>query len=183
MAPEMWKITMTNIFSIICIWFEFGGIKMLHIEKIKYLFEFMKLLRDGTYTGDAVILKSMFGRFEPSSEIEGFIKSISNHPPDYSDVDFANVPNGSFGAAYGKFMIQQGLKPFRFSGKYNDLMSRNYLPIFYASIHDFFHVLNGKAAKLVLSMNFREEFRKPLQEVRLRYQITPTVLEEIKFSS
>jgi ubiquinone biosynthesis protein COQ4 len=204
---------------------------MAILEIMRYFPEFIKILRKGDYTGDAVILKSLFGKFEPSPKVASLIEGISHSPPDFSDIDFMSMPTGSFGWSYGHFMMQQNLKPFRFSGKYKDLMVRNYLPIFYASVHDFFHVLtgydtslageagvwgfvagqeispqakgaynltqllypivnprqrqlirragtegfqNGQKAHLVLSIDFRAEFPRPLSEIRSKYNIVPT---------
>lgn len=112
-------------------------------EVIKYLPEFIRTIRNGEFTGDAVILKSTFGKFEPSEDIREFILSQCQKVPDFSEIEFEAFSVGTFGYAYNSFMQQQGLKPFRFSGRYKHLMSQNYLPVFCASVHDFYHVLTG----------------------------------------
>lgn len=208
------------------------------LHTLKHLPAFLRILRKGEFTGDAVILKSSFGKFEPTDQYRDFIRSRSRIVPDFCDIDFSKFAPGSLGYAYHQFMKHQGLTPFRFSGRYLDLMEKNYLPIYYASVHDFFHALIGYDASLageagvwafvaaqnvspqahrayrltqllfpfaklrkwelirlagsegfqlglkaapILKMDFRAELGNPLTEVRARYGVTPTSLEEISF--
>lgn len=206
---------------------------------IKYFPDFVLITIRGDFIGDAVILKSTFGRFEPSFEVKDFISGRRHLFPDYSDIEFKSFQPGTFGHAYHQFMKDRKLSPFRFSGSYADLLEKNYLPIFYASVHDFFHVLTGydttfageagvwafvaaqnispqamkahrmaqlffpvisplktslirqagreglkmgKSASQILTMDFRKELEKPLEEVRSRYAIKPTMIKEIEIS-
>lgn len=207
------------------------------LSTIRYLPKFIEVVTKGEFTGDAVILKSTFGKFEPSVNIKDFIEERKHIVPDFSDVDFSSFAKGSFGESYYQFMKAHGLKPFRFSGRYTDLMEKNYLPVFYASVHDFIHVLTGydtsfageagvwafisaqnispqayranKIAQILfpiakpsqrklirragvegslmglasnplLKMDFRNEFGRPLDELRASYKIKPTSIHEIR---
>lgn len=150
------------------------------IAAIRYFPEFVSILRNGEFTGDAVILKSTFGKFEPSVGLKAYIDSISGEAPDFSTIDFSSFADGTFGASYFKFIKQQGLKPFRFSGKYKHLMTKNYLPIYYASIHDFYHVLTGYDASFagesgvwafVAAQNISPQAQRALNLARLFFPI------------
>lgn len=106
-------------------------------------FKFFKILSKKEFLGDAVIIKSTWSKFEPSDDLKDFIQQKKHVIPDFSDIDFSTFPSGSFGEAYHRYMMKEKLTPFRFSGKYQHLMSQNYLAVYYASVHDFIHVLTG----------------------------------------
>lgn len=196
--------------------------------------EFIKVYREGEYLGDLSTLRASMnlGSFEPTIEVGAFLDSW-NDVPDFSEIDFESMPVDSLGRAYSNFLKVNGLRPFRFSGRYLDLMKQHKLVVRYASVHDIFHVLtgydtslageagvwafvagqgfspdaataakltqiiyplvspmqrkwiraayaegleNGVAAKCLITVDFRSEFSRPLDEVRARYNVKPTQL-------
>ncbi len=151
---------------------------------IKSLPTFVKIVRKGEFIGDSVILKSQFGRFDPSPQLSDFVESAKSRVPDFSDIDFRSMPPGSFGHEYFRFMTLENLKPFKFSGKYLDIMSENYLPILYATVHDFFHVLAGYDASLageaavwgvVAGQNISPQAERAVKMAKLLYpMVSPT---------
>jgi len=106
--------------------------------------EIIKVYREGEYLGDLSTLRASLnlGSFEPTPEVRSFLDSWSD-VPDFSAFNFESMPEGSLGWAYNKFLACNGLKPFRFSGRYLDLMNQHKLVVRYASVHDIFHVLTG----------------------------------------
>lgn len=106
--------------------------------------EMVKVYREGEYLGDLTTLRASLnlGSFEPTPEVRSFLDSWSD-VPDFSGFNFESMPVGSLGWAYYRFLDRNGLKPFRFSGRYLDLMNQHKLIVRYASVHDIFHVLTG----------------------------------------
>lgn len=106
--------------------------------------EFIKVYREGEYLGDLATLRAALnlGSFEPTAEVRSLLDSWTD-VPDFSEFNFESMPVDSLGWAYNNFLKDNGLKPFRFSGRYRDLMKQHNLVVRYASIHDIFHVLTG----------------------------------------
>lgn len=109
---------------------------------------FIHLTREGRYIGDAVILKSQFGRFDANPELKSHFEKQNFRLPDFGDVEFDRMPEATLGRAYADFMRRYQLKPFLFSGRYQDRVRAHFLPIYYATVHDLIHVITGFDASL-----------------------------------
>lgn len=113
------------------------------LRKLRVLRELWRIYRAREYFGDGVILKASLKPLLPTPAAAARLAGLRKVAPDFSDLDFGAMPAGSFGAAYAQFMKDFGLRPFRFSGRFGDLLEQNYLAVLYACVHDFFHVLAG----------------------------------------
>lgn len=106
--------------------------------------ELRSAMRDPNRLGDVAAYKSELGGSRARPEVEAQLDPVRDYRPPVDLDALEQLPAGTLGREYARFLKVNGLDPFLLSDQVPaDIVARNALVIRYGIIHDMVHVLTG----------------------------------------
>lgn len=100
--------------------------------------------KDPARLGELVVYKAELGGSRARPEIEAQLDDVRGYHPRIDLQALRQLPDGTFGREYARFLEANGLHPIVLTEKTDpEMVARNAFVVRYAIIHDMVHVLTG----------------------------------------
>lgn len=120
--------------------------KGTHMNWKLYL-DTIRAYRSGASLGDVALMK--IAAFQtPNPEVRDQLKGLRGYYPELDLAAMRELPNGTLGREYVRFLDAQGIEPFVFSDQVKARFANRPFAVRYTVTHDFHHVLAGFDAGL-----------------------------------
>ena len=109
----------------------------------KKLYRAYKVSRNPERVGDFVLLKADAFNANIEPEIAAKMTEVQGFYPEIDLEKLSQLPSGTFGYEYARYMRENKLTPLKVSSEMKELAERNVFALRYAVTHDIFHILLG----------------------------------------
>lgn len=106
-----------------------------------YIVKSLRAYRSGKL-GDAALYELAAYR-SPSAEVVGKLSGVANYYPTIDLEQLRNLPEGTLGREYARFMDRYGIQPFSFSDEVKREFANDPFTVRYIVTHDLHHLLTG----------------------------------------
>lgn len=111
--------------------------------KPKRMLQAIKALNNSENIGDFALLKADALGAKANRAIANKMQAVKGYYPQIELAQLAQLPQGTFGYEYAKFMQQNKLQAINISPELTNIANNNVFAVRYAITHDIFHVLLG----------------------------------------
>lgn len=117
---------------------------MTEMTKLELIRAIRESMADPARIGDVPVYKSELSKARARPEVETQLDHVRGYAPDIDLDALAQLPEGTLGREYLRFLQVNELEPIRLTGNCPpEMVERNAFTVRYGIIHDMVHVLTG----------------------------------------